>query len=256
MLKDQIGSFCWWSLMTKDVNKANDYYTKLFDWQLSEVDLPGEENSTIYVASNGGFGNPVPLEQNFPHPSHWIPYIAVDSVDESCKHAESLGGTVCVPAFDIPTIGRTAVVTDPVGAAFHIFTPAQDDEDLNMIGNGSGEICWMELMVDEPAPLLSFYAKLFGWTFSEPMIMNESEYFSLTINGDMVGGLLKRPPSVPQMPPVWMNYFAVNSVDESSAKAEALGGEIVMSKTDIPETGFLSMMADPTGAQAYLFEMI
>lgn len=256
MLKDQIGSFCWWSLMTKDVEKANDYYTTLFDWKLSAVEIPGEEDSTIYVAGNGGFGNPVPLEKDFPHPSHWIPYIAVDSVDESCKRAETLGGKVCVPAFDIPTIGRTAVITDPAGAAFHVFTPSQDDENLNMIGNGFGEVCWMELMVDEPAPLLLFYAELFDWTFSNPMIMNESEYFSLTINGSTVGGILKRPPSVPPMPPVWMNYFAVNSVDESSAKAKSLGGEIVMPKTEIPETGFFSIMVDPTGAYAYLFELI
>ena len=62
-LKDQIGSFCWWSLMTKDVEKANDFYQKLFDWTLSEMEMPGEENSTIYNAGNGGFvSEPVHLD--------------------------------------------------------------------------------------------------------------------------------------------------------------------------------------------------
>lgn len=242
--------------MTKDVEKANDFYQKLFDWTLSEIEIPGEADSTIYIAGNGGFGNPVPLEKEFPHPSHWIPYVAVESVDETCKRAEALGGKVCVPAFDIPSIGRTAVMTDLAGAAFHVFTPAQDEGNFNMISNGPGEICWMELMVDDPTPVLSFYSELFGWTFAAPMVMNESEYFSLNVQGNTVGGILSRPPSAPQMPPAWMNYFAVDSVDQASAKADTLGGSIVKPKTEIPETGFFAVMADPTGAHAYLFEMI
>ena len=255
-LKDQIGSFCWWSLMTKDVAKANDFYQKLFDWKLDEMEIPGQDKATIYSAGQGGFANPVPLEKDFPGPSHWMTYITVENVDEACKCAEKMGGTVCVPAFDIPTIGRTAVISDPLGAAFHVFTPAKDEDELNMIGNGPGEICWMELMVDEPAPLLPFYSKMFGWQFSEPMPMNGGEYISLEINGDKVGGLMKRPPNVPQMPPVWMNYFSVKSVDEWSEKAKSLGGRIVMPKMEVPETGYFACIEDPTGAHSYLFELL
>ncbi|MDJ0707096.1 MAG: VOC family protein [Leptolyngbyaceae cyanobacterium MO_188.B28] len=254
-LKDQIGSFCWWSLMTKDVEHANDFYQKLFDWKLSELDIPGQGKSTIYVAGKGGFGNPVPLEADFSGPSHWIAYITVENVDEACEQAEKIGGTVCVPAFDIPSIGRTAVISDPVRAAFHVFTPATDEGELNMIGDGPGEICWMELMVDDPTPLLPFYAEMFGWKFSEPMPMNGGEYISLEINGDKVGGLMKRPPDAPKTPPLWMNYFSVKSVDEWSEKVEALGGQIVMPKIEIPETGWFACMEDPTGALSYLFEL-
>lgn len=255
-LTDQIGSFCWWSLMTKDVDKANDFYQKLFDWTLGEMEFPGEEeSSTIYAARKGGFGNPVPLEKDFPAPSHWIPYITVANVDETCEQVEKIGGKVCVPAFDIPTVGRTAVITDPLGAAFHIFTPDDKEENMNMIGNGPGEVCWMELMVDDPAPLLPFYAELFGWQFSEPMPMNGGEYTSLKVNDEGVGGFLKRPPNVPSMPPVWMNYFAVASVEAGTEKAAALGGKIVMPKTEIPETGYFALIEDPTGAVSYLFEL-
>lgn len=134
-LKDQLGSFCWWSLMTKDVAKANDFYHLLFDWKLNEMEIPGQGKVTIYAAGKGGFGNPVPLEKDFPGPSHWIVYITVENVDEACKRAEKMGGKICVPAFDIPTIGRTAVINDPIGSAFHVFTPAEDEGELNMIGS-------------------------------------------------------------------------------------------------------------------------
>ena len=256
VLKDQIGSFCWWSLMTKDVPKANDFYQKLFDWTFSEIDITGQGKTTVYAAGKGGFANPVPLTADFPGPSHWMAYITVEDVDEACERAERLGGSVCAPPFDIPTIGRTAVITDPVGAVFHVFTPAKDESELNMISNGPGEICWMELMVDDPAPLLPFYAELFGWTFSAPMPMNGGEYISLEVNGNQVGGIMKRPPDVPQMRPMWMNYFAVNSVDEWSEKVNNLGGKMITPKVEIPETGFFACMEDPTGAHSYLFEWI
>ncbi|MEM6438010.1 MAG: VOC family protein, partial [Cyanobacteria bacterium P01_D01_bin.115] len=78
---------------------------------------------------------------------------------------------------------------------------------------------------------------------------------SFESNGVQVGGLLKRPPDVPQMPPHWLTYFAVPSVGEWADKAKALGGKIVVPKTAIPETGFFAMIEDPTGAHSYLFEM-
>ncbi|MEL6327543.1 MAG: VOC family protein [Cyanobacteria bacterium J06626_23] len=254
-VKEQVGNFCWWSLMTKDVAKANDFYQQVFGWTLSEIDIPDQGKSTIYAAGQGGFANPVPLAANFPGPSHWMAYIVVEDVDQACDRIPTLGGKVCVPAFDIPTIGRTAVVEDPAGAPFHIFTPAQDDDNLNMIGNAPGQICWMELMVEDPAPLLAFYRELFGWQFSEPAPMNGGEYISFEVGGHQVGGLMKRPPEAPQMPPVWMNYFAVDTIDTWDKKVKAAGGEVVMEKMEIPETGFFSMIADPTGAHAYLFEM-
>jgi len=255
-VKDQVGSFCWWSLMTKDVARANDFYKDSFGWQLEELDLPNPEPAPIYTAGRGGFANPVPLEPDFPGPSHWMAYIVVEDVDSACQLAKQLGGEVCVPPFDIPTIGRTAVIQDPVGSAFHIFTPVQDDDDLNMIGGDTGEICWMELMVDDPALILPFYAGLFGWDFSSPMPMNGGEYISFEVNGEQVGGILKRPPEVPAMPPVWMSYFSVPSVEDWSEKAKSLGGKVVMAKTEIPETGFFTLIEDPTGAMSYLFEWV
>lgn len=253
-IKDQVGSFCWWSLMTKDEARANDFYQHLFGWQLDEIDIPGQEKSTIYNAGRGGFANPVPLEQDFPGPSHWMAYIVVEDVGSACQLAKQLGGEVCVPPFDIPTIGKSAVIQDPVGSAFHVFTPAQDDDNLNMIGSNTGEICWMELMVDDPALILPFYAGLFGWDFSAPMPMNGGEYISFEANGEQVGGILKRPPGVPEMPPVWMSYFSVPSVADWSEKAQSLGGKVVMARTEIPETGFFALIEDPTGAMSYLFE--
>ena len=56
-------------------------------------------------------------------PSYWMPYFMVSDVDASAAKATSLGAKVMVPPQDIPNTGRFAIVSDPQGAVFAIFTP-------------------------------------------------------------------------------------------------------------------------------------
>ena len=134
--------------MTSDTGKATEFYKNLLGWTTEEFEIPGMETTTIFNAVGKGFGAPVPFEQQGV-PSHWISYIACKNVDESCEQAEKLGGKVCAEPFDIPSIGRTAVITDPSGAAFHLYTSEDKDQDVKVTGNALGQICWLELMVED-----------------------------------------------------------------------------------------------------------
>ena len=154
-----VGQFCWWSLRTTDGERASRFYRDLFGWTAGSMTFPDGSTTTIYQAGRGGFAHPVPLEASFPGPSHWISSITVKDVDQACRRVVALGGAVRVPPFDIPTIGRTALITDPAGAAFHVFAPFREEEEISMIGNGPGEICWMELMLDEPGRVHPFYGE-------------------------------------------------------------------------------------------------
>jgi len=53
-------------------------------------------------------------------PSHWATYIAVDSADDTVAKITENGGSVRVPPFDAPGVGRMAMVADPSGADFAI----------------------------------------------------------------------------------------------------------------------------------------
>ena len=48
-------------------------------------------------------------------PPYWAVYFDVESVDDAVAWAEHLGGTVVVPTFDVPGVGRLAVLADPQG---------------------------------------------------------------------------------------------------------------------------------------------
>ena len=50
----------------------------------------------------------------------WDPYLSVDDVELSAKHAKELGGEIILPPTDIPNVGRFCVIKDPQGVSFNI----------------------------------------------------------------------------------------------------------------------------------------
>jgi uncharacterized protein len=57
------------------------------------------------------------------HNPQWLAYVIVPNCDASAAHVEKLGGKICMPAKDIPTVGRIAIFTDPEGAPLGLFQP-------------------------------------------------------------------------------------------------------------------------------------
>ena len=57
-------------------------------------------------------------------PAHWSMYVLVDDVDVCLRRTQELGGSVCVPAFDVPGVGRIARIDDPTGAGLYVIRMA------------------------------------------------------------------------------------------------------------------------------------
>ena len=60
-------------------------------------------------------------------PNHWFAYIAVDDVDARVQGVGAAGGTVLREPFDVPEVGRIAIVRDKVGAAVGWIAPASTE---------------------------------------------------------------------------------------------------------------------------------
>ncbi|HEY4952067.1 MAG TPA: hypothetical protein VII71_01615 [Verrucomicrobiae bacterium] len=56
-------------------------------------------------------------------PAHWLPYVTVADVDQTVKKAKKLRAKICAAPFDVPTVGRIAVLVDPKGGAIGIIKP-------------------------------------------------------------------------------------------------------------------------------------
>lgn len=56
-------------------------------------------------------------------PSHWLAFIAVDDIDARIARIDDAGGEVTRAPWDVPGVGRIAIVKDPTGAVCGWMTP-------------------------------------------------------------------------------------------------------------------------------------
>jgi predicted enzyme related to lactoylglutathione lyase len=122
-VKGEPGAMVWNELMTSDANAAIAFYGGLLGIERGETMGPMDYTSLRVQGSDVAGVLQITPDMG-PVPSNWMVYFGVSNVDETVAQAESLGGTVIVPATDIPDIGRFATLTDPQGAYFSIFKGA------------------------------------------------------------------------------------------------------------------------------------
>jgi hypothetical protein len=122
------GTLCWTELRTTDVAGAKEFYGSVLGWLAEDVPM-GEFSYTIVRPAAGddssGQGGVMPLSPEMSGPgmnTRWGAYFEVTDCDAAVATATQHGGTVTVPAQDIPGVGRFAELTDPAGAPFAVIT--------------------------------------------------------------------------------------------------------------------------------------
>ena len=119
------GAFHWNELMTRDAERAKRFYADTIGWSFEAMSMP---DGTYWVAALDG--KPVaglfPLNAPQFHgvPESWMSYLAVDDVDRRVEKAVKAGAKLMRPIFDVPDVGRIAILTEPGGAGIGWMTPA------------------------------------------------------------------------------------------------------------------------------------
>ena len=115
------GEICWRELRTNDLGAAIEFYTKMFGWELPQTKVTPMDYKEVVIdgVAHGGMMSMVGDDWGGA-PSHWATYIAVANPDETVASITENGGSVRVPPFDAPGVGRMAMVADPSGADFAI----------------------------------------------------------------------------------------------------------------------------------------
>jgi uncharacterized protein len=121
-----IGRVFWTELMTTDVTKARAFYTKLMGWTYQA--MPGSDNKYWLIIEQG---NPEPLGGLMQFDGDekaktdlWFTYFAIADVTKAVMNTKASGGEVLREPFDIPGVGRIAIIQDPTGAVLGVMTPA------------------------------------------------------------------------------------------------------------------------------------
>lgn len=107
-----------------------------------------------------------------------------------------------------------------------------------------------EIHASDPEALIEFYSSLLGWTF----VKQEAMDYWLILTGPadqpgIDGGLVRRPVPRPDSPS--LNAFVctiqVDSLDDTLASNDALGGLVALRPMVVPGVGRLAYIKDPDG---------
>ena len=71
-------------------------------------------------------------------------------------------------------------------------------------------------------------------------------YTIINVGEGTGGGMLKNP--IPNAPSMWMPYVLVDDLDATATTAVALGGSIMMEKTEVKNMGTFIIVKDPVGS--------
>jgi uncharacterized protein len=119
------GRFHWNELLTRDVERAKKFYAQTIGWSYEPMAMA--DGATYWVAQMDG----KPVGGIFPTnrpgfeqvPEAWMSYLAVDDVDARAEKAKAAGAKLMRPIFDVPGVGRIAILTEPGGAGVGWITP-------------------------------------------------------------------------------------------------------------------------------------
>ena len=121
-----------------------------------------------------------------------------------------------------------------------------------------GTPCWVDLQTTDQAAARDFYGALFGWTFDDrPMPDDSGTTYSMgQIRGLNVAAIAPQNPDqqAAGVPPLWNTYIAVDDVDATTALVADAGGQVAMEPFDIGDSGRMSYVADPSGAFVGLWQ--
>lgn len=115
-----MASIVHFNLPADEPERARKFYETLFGWKF--VSVPGMEYQFIETAyADGKEGIKGGMAKKTAPDEKIVNYIGVDSIDDSMKKVEGLGGKVLMPKQTVPGWGYLAVCTDTEGNTFGLW---------------------------------------------------------------------------------------------------------------------------------------
>jgi predicted enzyme related to lactoylglutathione lyase len=113
---------CWVDTWQEDADTAATFYAGVFGWDVEKGTPPGADRR-YYMCRLGGrqvaaIGSPPPAGMA----PAWTTYVWVDDADAVAASAVMAGGSLLAEPFGSLDGGRVAIVADPSGAVFGVWT--------------------------------------------------------------------------------------------------------------------------------------
>jgi predicted enzyme related to lactoylglutathione lyase len=234
--------------MTDDAEKSRKFYEQLFGWTFERTDRLGHP---YFIARAGSVAvaGMAQVERRRPGEpiAQWISYLSVSNVDSVVGGLTAAGGRVLVAPTDIQA-SRAAIVVDPQGAPLGL---VRLGPNLNApLGGPSalvGSFLWRDCFAKDVELARTFYSNLVGLAATQQQRPDSLVQYILTRTGPgPVAGVV--PIGGRPIKPNWLPYVRVNDPAAVAARAEQLGGRVIVRPSPEIRKGSVAVIVDPSGA--------
>ena len=239
----QHGKFVWFEHLSADIPRAITFYDALFGWHTHVVEIPG--GLPYPMIHHGGHGIGGFREGPAGAAVRWMSYLSVPDIDAAFRDAIAAGAKPLMPPIEYGAVGTGALLADPTGAEFVIWTSNRGDPP-DVAQAAMGDLFWNELVTIDESRALAFYERAFGFTGEAIHGGPAGPYYQLKMNGQPRAGLMRTPQ--PADGSAWLPYVRVADCDTSAAKAQSLGARIAVPSRDVQGIGRFTVLIDPLGA--------
>jgi predicted enzyme related to lactoylglutathione lyase len=247
----QPGAIVWRDLATEDVAASRRFYGQLLGWQFEDSERMGRPYVLATLGGDYVAGMVQITDQTPGRPeSQWLSFMSVADVDRAVGQVEQAGGSVLVAPVTLERTGRVAVVADPQRAPVGLVRLAAGDPPSPDVPL-AGRFFWSEYLASDAGRALEFYRGLAGYTDEVTEERGGMRYHVLR-TGRPRAGLFAIPSTVTDVKPNWLPYIMVADPAGMAARAEQLGGRVLLRPNPDARAGTLAIVADPTGAAVAL----
>jgi uncharacterized protein len=234
----------WVDLSTPDQDTAKRFYRELLSWHDYTLAVPGYGGYTIFTLEDEQGPAVAGMSQivDDSRPPSWTCYFEVADLQTTIDAVTAEGGQEMVPPTAFNGTSQIALCQDTQGGDFGIM-PAGNPVSFGS-ASGPSTMCRVELACRDVEEGRRFYCAVFDWK-----AVNHGRHSTFTAGDRTFGGIVS--PSDARRrhaPSQWIPYFWVLDCDETAARAESLGAEVVVAPTDI-EPGRHAILTGPTGAR-------
>jgi predicted enzyme related to lactoylglutathione lyase len=182
----------------------------------------------------------------------WFGYISVKNPKKAQKAVTKLGGRVLAPPQEFPKRGEQAIFADPEGALFGVIKSSSGDIEDFMAE--PGDWVWIELFSHDARKASEFYHSVAGYDIVENTTSSHPNDYVFVSEGYARAAARTLPVDRAQVQPTWLLFVCVKDLSERLAKAEELGGKILLPPNPKLLDGRVAVIADPTGAAVGLMD--
>jgi uncharacterized protein len=237
------GKFVHADLVTNDLSAATAFYGDLFGWEFDK-----RPDYAVIFAGDRDMGTIFQRElpPDATRKPRWVAYMSVPDVDAAQQIVSNYGGSTVLAPRTVPDLGTLAIFSDAEGAVFGtIQLDGGDPEDYLA---EPGEWIWIQLLSRNPVKAGDFYRQLAPYELVDNAHSKRSGRYLLVSQDYARAGVMTIAADRTGVEPTWLPFVRVESIVDAVAKAQLLGGKVLVAPRPDLSDGQVAVLADPTGA--------